>query len=113
MHEMSLVINILNIAEAQAREANARVINSVTVEVGQLAGVEKQALEFCFTAARGDTMAAAGQMIVEEIPGQGHCPACGQEGPATDLMAVCSFCTEGILEIRQGKELRVRSINVD
>jgi len=113
MHEMSLVISILDIAESQAREANAAVINSITVELGQLAGVEKQSLAFCFETARRDTLAADGQLIIEEIPGRGHCPVCDREGPAEDFVAVCSFCSDGVLEINQGRELRVRSINVD
>ena len=29
------------------------------------------------------------------------------------FMAVCSACGEGLLDVLQGRELRVRSINVD
>ena len=113
MHEMSLVISILDIAEAQAREASARVINSIVIEVGALAGVEIEALQFCFAAARRDTMAAEGELLIREIAGQGTCRMCGQDGPASALMAVCVSCDEGVLEIKQGRELRVSSLNVD
>jgi hydrogenase nickel incorporation protein HypA/HybF len=113
MHEMSLVISILDIAETQARAADARVINRIIVEVGALAGVENDALTFCFTAARLDTMAANGELEIREIAGWGTCPACGLDGPASDFVAVCSLCDEGVLQIKQGRELRVSSINVD
>ncbi len=113
MHEMSLVISILDIAEAQAREANAQAINRVNIEVGALAGVENEALQFCFAAARRDTMAAAGELVIEVIAGRGTCRHCGQDGPASELMALCVACDEGTLEIFQGRELRVSSLNVD
>ncbi len=110
---MSLVISILDIAETQAREAAARAINSITVEVGALAGVEIEALQFCFTAARRNTLAANAELRIAEIPGQGQCPACGRISPAETLVAVCRRCDDGVLEIKQGRELRVRSLNVD
>ncbi len=55
MHEMSLISNILAIAEDQARSGGAKVINRIEVEVGTLAGVEIPSLEFCYgiTSARG------------------------------------------------------------
>jgi len=110
---MSLVISILDIAEARARAAAARVINSITLEVGALAGVETAALTFCFAAARGDTLAADAELRIKEIPGRGNCPVCGRESGAATLVAVCEHCEQGVLAIRQGRELRVRSINID
>ena len=40
MHEMSIVSGVLKIVEDQARAAEATVINSIELEVGQLAGIE-------------------------------------------------------------------------
>lgn len=113
MHEMSLVISILDLAEAEARAAAARVINGITVEVGALAGVQTDALEFCFTAARKETLAAQATLTIDVIAGRGVCPICGQESAAESLPAVCRHCEAGVLDIRQGRELRLRSINVD
>lgn len=113
MHEMSIVAGILDIAEDQARSAAATVINTIEVEVGQLAGVEIPALEFCFDIARRDTMAANARLIIHEIPGRGHCPDCGREVAVDFFMAVCPACGQGLVEITQGRELKVRSLNVD
>jgi hydrogenase nickel incorporation protein HypA/HybF len=113
MHEMSIVAGVLDIAENEARAAGAMVINSVEIEVGQLAGVEIGALEFCFEAARKGTLAAGATLVIHEIPGLGHCPDCDRDVAIDYFMAVCPDCKQGLVEILQGKELRVRSINVD
>ena len=113
MHEMFIVAGVLDIAEQEARAVGARVINTVEIEVGRLAGVEIPALEFCFEAARCGTLAAEAALVIHEIPGLGHCPDCGRDVAVDFFMAVCPACGQGLVEILQGKELRVCSINVD
>ena len=113
MHEMSIVTWILQIAEDQARAAGAAVIRTVEVEVGELAGIERDALVFCFDAAKGGTLAAAAELVVHDIPGRGRCPDCGREVAVTTFMAVCGECEGALVEVLQGRELRVRSLTVD
>lgn len=109
---MSIVMSILDIAAEQARAADARVINAIEVEVGGLAGVELDALRFCFEVARRD-IAPEAELIVHEIPGRGRCPGCGSEAEMDFAWAACPGCGEVGLEVLQGRELRVRSLNVD
>ena len=112
MHEMSLAMNILEIAAEQARAADARVINRIEIEVGELAGVELESLRFCFTAARRGPAAAA-ELVVHEIEGRARCADCGAEPKLEMPVALCPACGSLGLEILQGSELRVRSLNVD
>ena len=113
MHEMSLISNILAIAEEQARSEGARFINRIEVEVGALAGVEIHSLEFCYNIARSGTMAARGDLVIHEIPGRGWCPGCQQEVGLDFQVAVCKKCGQAITRVLSGRELRVLRINVD
>jgi hydrogenase nickel incorporation protein HypA/HybF len=110
---MSIVAGILDIAESQAHAAGVRVINAIEIEIGQLAGVEIASLEFCFAAARRGTLAANASLVIHNISGRGRCPECGRESPADFFVAVCPACGLGVLEISQGRELKIRSLNVD
>ncbi len=47
MHEMSIAMNILEIAEQNASDSVSSVINSIDVEIGTLAGIELSS-SFCF-----------------------------------------------------------------
>ncbi len=112
MHEMSLITNILEIAAERAHQAGDPEITAIEIEVGQLAAVEIPALRFCFQAAREHTVGAQAELVIHEIPGRGVCPRCGEESAADFFAAVCPACGQGVLEITQGKELKVRSIQV-
>lgn len=113
MHEMSIVTGILNIAEEQARAAGAHVIHAIEVEIGDLAGIEIDALNFCFEAARKNTLAARADLVIHPIPGLGHCLTCEKDVPVTFPVALCPACGQPVFDVRQGRELRVKSINVD
>ncbi len=113
MHEMSIVSGVLRIAEDQARAADATIINSIELEIGELAGIELDSLNFCFEVARRKTMAQDAELVIHSIPGKGFCPHCEKDVAVGFQMGVCSECDQAILEIFQGRELRVLSINVD
>lgn len=112
MHEMSIAIRIVELAEAEARIAGARRINRVEVEVGALAGVMAEALRFCFEAACRGTLAEGAELEMVEIAGRGRCATCDEEGPLAELIALCPVCG-GFMRPLQGKELRLLSIVVD
>lgn len=113
MHEMSIVNGILRIVEEQAQSAEAQVINTIELEIGQLAGIEIESLNFCFDVARRGTMAENAKLVIHDIPGRGRCPECAEEVPVEFHLAVCGKCDTALVEVFQGRELRVKSINVD
>jgi hydrogenase nickel incorporation protein HypA/HybF len=113
MHEMSIVTSILEIAQDHADRADAKIIREIEVEVGALAGIETAALDFCFQAARGQSVGEQAELVIRNVPGVGHCPACGQDSPMDFYAAVCPACNDAVLEVRQGREMRVLSIRVD
>ncbi|MCB1182269.1 hydrogenase maturation nickel metallochaperone HypA [bacterium] len=110
---MSIAVGILDIAESEARRADAAVINTIEVEVGALAGIEIPALEFAFEVARRGTLAETATLVVHAIPGRGHCPDCDAEVEIDFAAAVCPACDGAIVTVTSGRELRVRALNVD
>lgn len=111
MHEMTIVAGVLAIAHRQAAAAGATRINRVVLEVGRLAGVETDALRFCFAAAR-EGLSADAELVIREVPARGTCPGCGLVADVDELAAVCAACGR-VLEISGGRELSVASLNVD
>lgn len=113
MHEMSLAVNIIELAEQAAREANARSISRIEIVVGELAGVSMEALEFSLSVATHETMAQSAKLNMEVISGSARCNGCGQTFHLPQLWAVCPHCNDFSYEILTGKELKIKTIDIE
>lgn len=113
MHEMSIALNVVEIASREAESAGADRIESITLEIGQLAGVLIDSLKFCFESACKDSMAAGAALHIDEVTGKGRCQSCSHEFEVDAFIALCPKCDSYRIEIVQGRELRVKSIEVN
>jgi hydrogenase nickel incorporation protein HypA/HybF len=113
MHELGITQSIVDIAARTAREQGATRVRSVTVEIGDLAGVVADAVAFCFEACRQGTLLETAELIIESIPGKAHCTSCGAETPVDQYTFVCPACDAFTLERLQGEELQIREMEID
>ncbi|HKJ68227.1 MAG TPA: hydrogenase maturation nickel metallochaperone HypA [bacterium] len=112
MHEMSIANNIFDIAEQSLPETCPKLL-SITVQIGELAGVELEALSFCFDAVKKSTPFPDAELIVERIPGAGMCDACGKELHIDQPFAVCPDCGNYTVRVVGGQELKVISLEIE
>ena len=112
MHEMAIAEGILDIAkEHAAREESAR-ITKIGLLIGAMAGVEEEALRFCFSTLVRGTLAQDAELSIKRVPLVGQCGACGREQPIENYNFVCPECGSG-LAIVSGRELRVEYLEMD
>ncbi len=112
MHEMSLAESIVQIAEETARQNGAKRVSMVTLEVGQLAGVELEALRFCFDAASRSSLVEGARLEILQPPGQAWCMPCGEQVVVAALADSCPRCGSYQLQVNGGNELKVREIEI-
>lgn len=113
MHELGITQSIVEIAEQTAIKQQAVKILSVTVEVGSLAGVVPEALEFCFEACSSGTLLEGAQLLIEKIPARARCRDCACEFPLEEFLACCPECDSAASELLSGEELRVKEMEID
>ena len=113
MHELSLTLNMIEIAEEHARRENATIITSVTMEIGALSGVVPEAMEFAFEACSKGTLADGATLEIRRIPALGHCQLCGQECEMESLLDSCSACGNFALDILKGQEMALVELEID
>jgi hydrogenase nickel incorporation protein HypA/HybF len=104
---------MIDIAINHARSANAKKINLIEVELGELSGVIDSALEFCFEAVCKDTIAEGAKLSLHKVSAMGECQDCNTQFNIDSLIAQCSNCNSMKVNLIQGKELRIKSIIVD
>lgn len=112
MHEMSLAESVLQIAEDTARSNGGSRISLVLLEIGRLAGVEIEALRFCFEAASRESLAAGAELVIEQPDGQAWCMPCGETVRLSKLADPCPRCGSHQLQVTGGNELKVREIEI-
>lgn len=113
MHEMSLALRIIEIAESEAKKADATKISVIEVEVGLLAGVMPEALTFCLDAVARGTLAESAEFIFITTPGTGHCQECRLDISISEFPAQCPHCQGFGVTISNGTELKIRSISIE
>jgi hydrogenase nickel incorporation protein HypA/HybF len=113
MHELSLMEAVREQALEQASRHGAGRIVAITLRIGSLAGVEPEALRFAFTVVMADTMAEGARLVIEAVPAVCFCSPCGQPFPAPGGNCECPRCGAISLELLQGRELELRSLEVE
>src|SRR5271154_1543412 len=73
MHELSIAMSIVEMAEEEASHRNARV-NAVHLKLGMLSGVVKAALLSSYELACEGTELEGSPLVIEEIPVVVYCP---------------------------------------
>ena len=67
MHELSIALSIVEVAEEAGRNQGGRVA-AVHMKLGRLSGVVKEALLSAFELAREGTELAQSELVIEEVP---------------------------------------------
>jgi len=113
MHEMSIAMNIIELASAAAQAECADSISGIELEIGDLAGVMVESLEFCFEAAAKGTLAEDACLKIVVIPGEAKCMNCQSTSPVNSYGSQCPQCGEWLLNITKGRDLRIRAITIN
>jgi hydrogenase nickel incorporation protein HypA/HybF len=109
VHELALTESIVS---AVCDCIGAGRVRRVVLEVGRLSGVVPDALRFCFDVCAADTVVAGASLDIREIPGLARCAACGGVVELDFPFGLCP-CGSAELEVLQGRELRIKEVEVD
>lgn len=109
MHEMSIAMSLLELAEAEARKNGCNRILRIKVECGELSGIMSASLLFCFDTLVENTPHKGAVLELVTVPLQLRCPSCGSlfngASPGITLQC-CPVCGEITgLDIEKGREL--------
>jgi hydrogenase nickel incorporation protein HypA/HybF len=112
MHELSIVMSIIDIAEQHTKQANAAAVEEIELDIGELSGIEQQAFDFAWQQAIKETVLHHSKRVINHITGEGLCMECDAQFPVHQLYDACPVCGNHFISVRKGKELRVKSLVV-
>ena len=111
MHELALSQSIVDLVVEHARREGLHSVARVTVEVGVAAGIEPDALRFCFDIVSSGTLAQGAELGIEKIALQVRCGICGCEFEPPRLVFACPSCGSYARRLLRGREFRIRSFD--
>ena len=112
MHELSIAMSIVELAEEEA-ERRCVQVNAVHLKLGALSGVAKEALLSCYEMACENTPLQGSRLVVEEVSVVIYCSSCRAQRPVSSVqLFCCSECGTSASEIVQGKELEVVALEI-
>lgn len=123
MHEFSVITSIFELVKAEKERARAVKVLEVRLDVGELAFLSHEALEFGFRAlAENEPDIAPDGLRITTIPAKVECTKCHYRGPlkvadttAGHLGSPIFQCPEcgGPVEVISGRECVVRNIRME
>ncbi|MEP7381202.1 MAG: hydrogenase maturation nickel metallochaperone HypA [Gemmatimonadota bacterium] len=114
MHELSLAQGIVEQGVEAAREAKAERVVTVHLKVGRLAGIESDALLFCYDVVSKGTLLEGSRLAIEVLPLVVWCAHCLKEITLPGVQSFrCPACQTPCGEIRSGREMQIESLEVE
>ena len=113
MHELSIVSNIFDIVEENAAKHKAGIVHEIEVDVGELAGVEFEALDFALENAPRSKILKDAKVIINKIQPKAECEDCHHRFVTMEFAAACPRCTSVRTRLISGHELKIRSFRMD
>ncbi len=113
MHELSIAVNILDTVEENALQHHAVVVTEVELEIGELSGVEFEALDFAFSQTPRSALFRNTAFKILRIKPLAHCQDCDSEFGVSQYGTPCPKCKSFKTGLVRGNELRIKSFSFD
>jgi hydrogenase nickel incorporation protein HypA/HybF len=110
MHELGIAEDLSLIVLDTARMEKLTRVNRVNISFGQLVQIVPDIFEFVFRETVKDSVAKDAELNIEIIPVKMKCKNCGIDFNIKENLFACDGCSSTDLEIIQGNELFIKSI---
>jgi hydrogenase nickel incorporation protein HypA/HybF len=108
MHELAITESIVAAVVERMPDTPVRRVN---LSIGRLSGVVPDAVRFCFDLVTTGTSLDGAVLEIDEPRGRVVCRRCAVEFDTDEMLALCP-CGSADIELLQGRELRIRSVEV-
>lgn len=114
MHELSIAMSILDVAEEQMENHPEARVEAIHIRVGPLSGVVKEALTSAYELAREQTRFSTARLVFEDMPIVIFCAKCNAERPVVSMQRLCcTECDTPASEVVRGRELELAALELE
>jgi hydrogenase nickel incorporation protein HypA/HybF len=110
MHEIRIAEDLSSIVLETAKKKKLSKVTKVNISFGQLIQIVPDIFEFAFRETVRDSVAEDAEIDIEIVPVKMKCRNCGIGFLVKENLFACDNCNSTDLEIIQGKELFIKSM---
>jgi hydrogenase nickel incorporation protein HypA/HybF len=113
MHEFAIACSVLDAVRTEALLRPGMRVSKVSVRIGDLAGLDPDALSFCFEALTKETDLESAILEIEWKPRRHRCPRCASEFLVLNYETSCPECGEELTVFLSGDELELAYLEME
>ena len=113
MHEMGIMMGVMDAVRASAENAGATKVTKVTLAIGDMTEIIQDALEFAFEVTTEGTICDGAELVINHVHPRSLCLECGEEFDHDRFHRECPKCGSDATKLVNGRELDIESIEVD
>ena len=110
MHEVAIVNDLFRIIHEVAEKEQIKRIDKVHFSIGKMMQVVPDLFRFAFDSAKEGTIADQADLEIEFLPVKMRCKDCQNEFEVENNQFRCPACSGTDLDLIQGRELYIKSI---
>lgn len=111
VHELGVVIAVVEKVEKLAREQQLIKIEKLVLQIGELSSIVPMYVENCFPAAVDGTLLQDTKLEIEILPGNALCRKCRKVYNFLENNRTCPYCQAQEWEIISGREFYIKEIS--
>lgn len=110
MHELKIASELIEIIKDVAEKENLKSVTIVNIQFGKMIQIVPDIFRFAFEEAVRNTIAEGAKLNLEILPVKFGCKHCSMKSEIDDYVFICPQCGSGELELIQGRETVIESI---
>ncbi len=113
MHELSIVVSIVETATIEAKKAGVNNFDTIELEIGSQSGIVMMALDFAWNEGVKGTVLQNAERIIHNVQAKAKCVDCSHEFDCESIYDPCPKCGCDFSDLIQGKEMRISSLSYE
>lgn len=111
MHELNVLIEVVDQVEALAAESKIEEVKAIVLQIGELSSVVPMFMEQYYPLMIESKKSLQGsKLVIERIPGKARCVNCGEIYNVVENDGYCPVCSTFEKEVLQGREFIIKEI---
>ena len=110
MHELGVILQIVDRIKVVAAENELTEIQTLVLQIGELSSMIPRYVEACYPMAVEGTILEKTDLVIEVMPGNGRCRSCGSEYNLIQEKNTCPKCACMDFLVLSGKEFNIKEI---